>query len=71
MFLFGLTVALVLAVYIYAKQPEMQTPTANNMEDFSFPTNSNGRVIPEIFGTQETRGNVIYFGDLKSVKIWS
>jgi hypothetical protein len=71
MFLFGIIVMLALYVYMITNMPEQKDAEANSLEDFSFPTNSNGRAVPEVFGTQEVRGNVIYFGHLKTTKIKS
>jgi hypothetical protein len=71
MFLFGFIVMLALAVYMVINMPDAQDAAANSMEDFSFPTNSNGRAVPEVFGTQEVRGNIIYFGDMRTKTIKS
>ena len=65
---------LALAIVMAAVFLLMPTPTANMsnssaLNNFDYPTNSNGRAIPELFGTAKLSGNVIWCGDLRSKKI--
>ncbi len=50
----------------------MPTPTqpnaaANGLDDFDFPTADSSRAIPELYGTVWTFGNLIWYGNLKSI----
>ena len=65
---------LALAIVMAAAFLLMPTPTPNMsnssaLNNFDYPTNSNGRAIPELFGTAKLSGNVIWCGDLRSKKI--
>lgn len=68
---FILTAVLSIATYIFTPRPKTQNATASSLDDISFPTNNNGRPIPEVFGTVEVSGNVIWYGDLSSREIRS
>jgi hypothetical protein len=68
-FFVSLVVALCAAVYMIATMPDQKDAVANSLEDFDFPTNSNGRAIPEVFGTKEVSGNVLYYGDMRTSEI--
>ena len=67
---FFLALSIVMAAVFWL----MPTPTPNmsnssGLNNFDYPTNSNGRAIPELFGTAKLSGNVIWCGDLRSKKI--
>jgi hypothetical protein len=57
------------AAYIFTPKPSMENAKSASLDEFSFPTNSNGRVVPEVFGTVEIHGNILWYGDLYSVPI--
>lgn len=40
-----------------------------SLNDFTFPTNSNSRSIPVLYGTVWVSGNIIYYNNLLSLKI--
>lgn len=68
-----LIVIAVLLIAAYFLWPTPAVPSSDagkaSLDDFSFPTNSNGRVIPEVFGTCHLYGNIIWAGDLTAVPI--
>ena len=51
----------------------MPTPTPPNaggpsgLDDFNFPTADSSRSIPELYGTMWVFGNLIWYGNLKSL----
>lgn len=50
--------------------PEVENAKPSGLGDFSFPTATQGRVIPLIWGTVKLAGpNVIWYGDLQQVPI--
>lgn len=57
------------AAYIFTPRPSMENAKAASLDEFSFPTNSNGRVVPEVFGTVEVHGNILWYGDLATSSI--
>ena len=63
-------VALV-AVYLKMPTPSMDNVSSAALDDLNYPTISHGRVVPEVFGTCHVRGNVIWYGDLRSSEIRS
>ena len=62
----GLVFAL---VFLLLPKPKANMPNSSGLNNFDYPTNSNGRAIPELFGTAKLSGNVIWCGDLRSKKI--
>lgn len=64
-FAIGLVVAFT-AAFLLLPSAKMQDAKAAGFDEFTYPTNSNSRVIPEIFGTVEAHGNIIYAGQLSS-----
>lgn len=62
-------VAMVAMYLLMPTPPEMENAKAKGLDEFSMPTNSNSRVVPELFGTCELKGNIIWYGDLRSRKI--
>jgi hypothetical protein len=57
-------VVLMVAAYIFMPRPKMENAKRANLNDFTFPTNSNANAIPEVFGTVEIYGNCLWSGDL-------
>jgi len=50
--------------------PEVENAKPSGLGDFSFPTATQGRVVPLLWGTCKLKGpNVIWYGDLKQVPI--
>jgi len=51
-------------------KPEVEDARPRNLNDFNFPTATEGRIIPLHWGTDLVKGpNVIWYGDLKTVPI--
>jgi hypothetical protein len=69
MFLLGLTVVLLAATYIFMPSPSTSNTTANSLDDFTFPTNSNTTPVAEVFGTVKIGGNILWYGDLSTSPI--
>ncbi|MCI6989390.1 MAG: hypothetical protein MR902_07515 [Campylobacter sp.] len=66
----AVTAIAMVAVYLLMPvPPEMENAKAKGLDEFNVPTNSNSRVVPELFGTCELKGNIIWFGDLRSKEI--
>ena len=65
---FFLALAIVMAA-VFLLMPTPNMPNSSGLNNFDYPTNSNGRAIPELFGTAKLSGNVIWCGDLRSKKI--
>lgn len=64
-----LALAIVLII-VFLLMPTPKTGMDGNaLNNFDYPTASNGRVIPELFGTARLSGNVIWYGDLRSEEI--
>lgn len=59
----------VVAAYLLAPSPKTENSKAIGLDEFSVPSNSNGRVVPIIFGTVELKGNCLWYGDLRSKEI--
>lgn len=69
-------IGMVVAAIVGAVAAVLMTPNVKNegakpvgLDDFNVPTNSNGRVIPIVFGTVELKGNCLWYGDLRSSEI--
>ena len=67
----AITAVALVAVYLMMPTPTMDNASSPGLDDFNYPTNSNGRVVPEVFATCHIRGNVIWYGDLRSKEIRS
>ena len=67
----AITAVALVAVYLMMPTPTMDNASSPGLDDFNYPTNSNGRVVPEVFGTCHIRGNVIWYGDLRRKEIRS
>ncbi|MCI6988403.1 MAG: hypothetical protein MR902_02385 [Campylobacter sp.] len=67
----AITAVALVAVYLLMPTPTMENAKSVGLDEFSFPTNSNGRVVPEVFGTCHVHGNIIWYGDLRSKEIRS
>lgn len=59
----------VVAAYLLAPPPKTENSKAIGLDEFSVPSNSNGRVVPIIFGTVELKGNCLWYGVLRSKEI--
>lgn len=66
--MFFFVLAIVMAAG-FLLMPTPNIPSSSALNNFDYPTNSNGRAIPELFGTAKLSGNVIWCGDLRSKKI--
>ena len=67
---FFLALAIVMAaVFLLMPTPTPNMSNSSALNNFDYPTNSNGRAIPELFGTAKLSSNVIWCGDLRSKKI--
>ena len=67
---FFLALAIVMAaVFLLMPTPTPNMSNSSGLNHFAYPTNSNGRAIPELFGTAKLSGNVIWCGDVRSKKI--
>ena len=67
---FFLALAIVMAaVFLLMPTPTPNMSNSSGLNNFDYTTNSNGRAIPELFGTAKLSGNVIWCGDLRSKKI--
>jgi len=61
---------ILILVYLLIPVPQInQNAESAGLNDFSFPTNSNSRSIPILYGTCWVSGNVIWYGNLKSYEI--
>ena len=63
------TIVGAVAAYLLMPSPKSENAKALGLDEFSTPTNSNGRVVPIIFGTVELKGNCLWYGDLRSKEI--
>ena len=68
MYFFVLAIVMVV-VFLLMPRPSANMPSSSGLNNFDYPTNANGRAIPELFGTAKLSGNVIWCGDLRSKKI--
>ncbi len=71
---FGLTLILWAVMFTLSQllmpKPEIEDARPANLNDFNFPTATEGRIIPLNWGTDLVKGpNVIWYGDLKTVAI--
>lgn len=58
------------ASQLLTPEPEIENAKAATLDDFNFPTATEGRVIPLVWGTDKLKGsNVIWYGDLRTVPI--
>lgn len=65
----GLLITTALQVLL-APKPELENAKAASLEDFDFPTASEARKIPVVWGTVRLNApNVIWYGDLTSTRI--
>lgn len=65
-----LTIALFLVGQLLAPSPNIENARPAALGDFQFPTASETRVVPIVWGTIDIKGpNVVWYGDLKTVKI--
>lgn len=63
-------VAVVLvATFLLAPTPSLSDSSQKALDSITTPTNTNGRIIPEVFGTAEINGNIFWCGGLESQKI--
>ncbi len=64
------------AVFFVASQlltpePEIENARPASLNDFNFPTATEGRVVPLVTGTDEVKGpNVVWYGDYSAVPIY-
>ena len=71
-FAVGMVVAAIVgavAAVLMTPSPSNEGAKATSLDEFSVPTNSNGRVVPIVFGTVEIKGNCLWYGDLRSREI--
>lgn len=66
----ALSAIMFIASQLLAPKPEIEDARPKGLGDFSFPTATEGRQIPVVWGTCEVKGpNVIWFGDLRVEEI--
>lgn len=55
---------------LLAPEPDVEDAKAATLNDFNFPTATEGRIIPLVWGTDEIKGpNVLWYGGLQTVPI--
>ena len=64
-------VAMIAVMLIAPPAPSSNVMTPAGLNDFTFPDASMGRFVPYLFGTTKLAGNLMWFGDLHSQKIWA
>lgn len=63
-------VALIALSILLAPKPKLENAKPHGLGDFQFPTATEGRPVPIVWGTARIKGpNVVWFGDLKTKKI--
>tara|TARA_R110002167_G_scaffold93122_2_gene249833 strand:+ start:31786 stop:34719 length:2934 start_codon:yes stop_codon:yes gene_type:complete len=63
-------IVLFVAVELLRPKPEIEDAKPAGLGDFSFPTATEGRVIPLLWGTVRVDGpNVVWYGDLEQIAI--
>lgn len=62
-------IAVALIAVFFMAPAATQAASSAGLNDFSYPTASSDRVIPEIYGTVELTGNVLWYGDLSAEEI--
>ncbi len=63
-------VAVTFALALLQPKPDIEGQRAKGLGDFQFPTATENRMIPILWGTMDIRGpNVTWYGDLKSRKV--
>lgn len=60
------TIVGAVAAYLLMPTPQTENAKAAGLDEFNVTTNSNGRVVPIVFGTCKITGNVLWYGDLRS-----
>lgn len=55
---------------LLAPDPQIENAKAGTLDDFNFPTATEGRVVPLVYGTEKIEGpNVVWYGGLRIVPI--
>lgn len=68
--LLAIQAVLFLAAQLLTPKPEIEDARPKGLGDFNFPSATEGRQIPVVWGTVEVKGpNVIWFGDLRVKEI--
>lgn len=68
--LLALSAIMFIASQLLAPKPDIEDARPKGLGDFSFPTATEGRQVPVIWGRVEVKGpNVIWFGDLRVEEI--
>ena len=67
--LFLLISVILIATYLLLPTPNQDIPKSANLNDFNFPDNSKHRAVPILFGSVWMHGNVIEYGNLKTLPI--
>lgn len=68
--LFIASLAITAASYVLAPRPKNENARPPALGQFTFPTATEGRPIPIIYGTNSIKGpNVVWYGDLKSAGV--
>ncbi|MCK5017620.1 MAG: hypothetical protein KAS32_11190 [Candidatus Peribacteraceae bacterium] len=69
-FTFFIWVALFAAAQLLTPEPKMEDVRAPNLNDFKFPTATEGRIIPLVWGTDKVNApNVMWYGDYAAYPI--
>lgn len=61
-------VVAMVAAYMLTPAPSLPQSSQKALSSIDVATNSNSRTIPELFGTAEIVGNIIWSGNLRSTK---
>lgn len=65
-----IAVAVIIVGELLRPKPKIEDPKPSALGDFNFPTATEGRAIPVVWGTVKIAGpNVVWYGDLKTVAI--
>ena len=64
-----ITIVLMVAMYFLFPMPDPEVPDIAGLDEFTIPTNSQGRAIPILYGTSQVTGNIMWYGDLHTTEI--
>ena len=65
-----LIIVILIIVFILLAMAQIPNDvSAAGLNDFTFPDNNNGRAVPILFGTLWLSGNIMFYGDLRHMRI--
>ena len=62
-------IVLMVAMYFLFPVPSPEVPDIAGLDEFTIPTNSQGRAIPILYGTSQVTGNIMWYGSLHTEEI--